>query len=261
MTTIQRRLQEGQMVRVMFFGALASPKLVEIAGACGGMDGVWFDQEHSAISQERLELLIMACRAAELDSFVRVAPTDYTAIMRPYEAGASGVMAAQIRTLDQVQQIVRWSKYPPSGIRGLFSGNVECRYGSKDPKQHITDANRDRWLAIQIETVEALDVVDQIAAAEGVSILFVGPNDLACALEVPGQPMHPKCLEALERVSRAATKAGKPWGILARGAEHAAKCRELGAQLLSIAGDMELIHRGFEAIRTAYKDIFNENRN
>ena len=89
--TIKQRLVDGQLTRVMFLGALASPKLVEIAGKVGGLHGVWFDQEHAAIPYQQLEVLMMACRAAGLDAFAHVAPTDYTAIMRPMETGASGV--------------------------------------------------------------------------------------------------------------------------------------------------------------------------
>lgn len=258
MNTIGRRLHDKQIVRVMFLGALASPKLVEMAGGFQGLHGVWFDQEHAAVSHERLELLVMACRAAGLDSFVRVAPTDYTAIMRPYETGASGVMVAQIRSLAQVQQVVEWSKYPPQGVRGLFSGNFEARYGAADLQQHVRDANAQRWLAIQVETAEALDAADAIAATAGVDLLFVGPNDLACALGVPGEPMHPTCLAALERVAQAARSADKPWGILSRGPEHAARCRALGCSLFSVVGDLDLVRSGFQATRALYEDLFHE---
>lgn len=254
--TIKQRLAEGQLVRVIALGAFASPKLIEIAGIVGGFHGVWIDQEHSAIPHQQLELLIMACRAAGLSSFVRVAPTDYTAVMRPMEAGAEGMMAAQIRTVDQVKQIVDWAKYPPLGTRGLFLANYESGYGTADPQKHIDSANRDRWVCIQIETPEAVECADRIASVEGVDCLFVGPGDLACTLGVPGQVMHPKCIAALERVSAAAKAAGKPWAALTRGPEHAAKCRELGCQLFSLVGDLDLIHRGFQAMKKTYVEFF-----
>ncbi len=249
-------MADGQLVRVMVLGALASPKLVEIAGTAGGLDGVWFDQEHSAIPHQQLELLMMACRAAGLDAFARVPPTDYATIMRPMEAGASGVMVAMIRTVDQTRQVVQWAKYPPLGTRGLFQANYEAGYGTIDPQQHVDQANRDRWVAIQIETPDAVDCVEGIAAVEGVDWLFVGPGDLACTLGVPGQVMHAKCIAAMERVSAACKAAGKPWGTLARNAEHGAKCRELGCRLISLASDVDLIHRGFQATKKMYADFF-----
>lgn len=250
--TLKQRLAEGQSVNVMSIGPLASPKLIEIVSLYDKLHGVWIDQEHIAISHERLELLALACRAVGLDAFARVAPTDYATVMRPMETGANGVMAAQIRSVEQVHQVVQWAKYPPMGVRGLFLGNYESGYATSDPSQHVKAANRDRWLVIQIETAEAVEAADQIAAVDGVDCLFVGPGDLACTLGVPGQAMHPKCLAALEKIAAAAEAAGKPWGALSKTADHVARCRDLGCRLFSIFGDVDLVHRGFQATMDAF---------
>ena len=255
--SIRDRLSRGEIVRVMSLGTLPDPKLVEMAGLLGGIHGVWIDQEHSAVSHAQLELLLMACRASGLDAFARVPPTDYATVMRPMETGCSGVMVAQIRNLDEVHQVVQWSKYPPRGIRGLFPGNAECGYGSVPPAEHVTRANAQRWLAIQIETPEAVTQVESIAMVEGVDLLFVGPGDLACTLGVPGQSMHPKCVAALERISAACQSAGKPWGTLTRDAAHAAKCRELGCLLFSLFSDLDLIHRGIRASRELFVQLYD----
>jgi 2-keto-3-deoxy-L-rhamnonate aldolase RhmA len=111
----------------MHFTGLSSPKLVEVAGILGNLHGLWIDQEHSAIPHAQLELMLMACRAVGLDAFARVPPTDYATIMRPMEAGCSGVMIAQLRTLDEVRETVSWTKYPPFGVRGMFAGTIEAR--------------------------------------------------------------------------------------------------------------------------------------
>src|SRR5206468_6889152 len=127
-TTIKQRLAKGELVRVMMLGSLAHPKIIEVAGLLGDFHGVWLDQEHSAIPHAQLEHLLLACRAAALDAFVRLPPTDYATVMRPMEAGASGIMVAMIRTVEQVQQVVKWAKYPPAGTRGLFQANYEAGY-------------------------------------------------------------------------------------------------------------------------------------
>ena len=256
--TIEQRLKKGQIVRVMFLGSLASPKLIEVAGLVGNIHGVFIDQEHSDIPHHQLELLLMACRAAGLDALARVAPTDYATVMRPMEAGASGVMTAMIRTVEQAKQVVGWVKYPPRGARGLFQANYEAGYGTLDAAQHVERSNRERWLSIQIETPDAVECVEEIAAVDGVDWLFVGPGDLACTLGVPGQALHPRAVAAYERVAAACRGAGKPWGTLARSPEHAAKCRELGCQFFSLVGDMDLVHRGFAATKKMYADLFGD---
>ena len=115
MSIIKERLEAGKIVRTMHVVGYATPRVIELTGLLGNFHGVWFDQEHSAIPHATLEMMLIACRAAKLDAFARVAPTDYATVMRPMETGCSGVMIAQVRTLDEVEQAVSWAKYPPMG--------------------------------------------------------------------------------------------------------------------------------------------------
>ncbi len=256
MHSIKQRLATGQDVFIFSIGAIPSPKLVEMAAMTGGYHGVWIDEEHAALTQRDIELLTLACRASGLDSYVRVAPTDYATLMRPMEAGAGGVMAAQVRSVAEVQQVVAWAKFPPLGVRGINPSNFEANYTTRSLAEHIEVCNRDRWLSVQIETAEALACVEEIAAVEGIDHLFVGPADLSVALGVPGQYMHPDCLAALKRVSNAVQQAGKSWGILVRGAEHGRACRDLGCKLFAFANDLSVALQGFRAVRTTYSEFF-----
>jgi 2-keto-3-deoxy-L-rhamnonate aldolase RhmA len=239
----------------MHLVGFATPKVVELVTTLGDLHGVWIDQEHAAIPHAQMELMTMACRASGKDAFARVPPTHYATVMRPYEAGCSGVMIAQVRTLAEVEQAVEWAKYPPVGKRGFFSGNVETRFGEIDMATHVANANRDRWLAIQIETPEAVDVVEKIAATKGVDWLFVGPADLSVTLGVPGDFLHAKCIDALKRVGEATKKAGKAWGTLTRDVEHARQCRELGCQFFSIFGDIDLLRVGLRTLEERFKEF------
>lgn len=257
MSLIKQRLAAGKIVRTMHCVGYATPRVIELAGLLGNFHGIWFDQEHTAIPHAELEMMLIACRAAKVDAFARVPPTDYATVMRPMEAGCSGVMIAQVRTLEEVKQCVAWAKYPPKGVRGTFTGNAETKYGKIGLAEHVAAANRDRWVSIQIETTEAVEIVDQIAAVEGVDWLFVGPADLSVTLGVPGQFLHPKCVEALKRVAAATKKAGKAWGILSRDMEHARKCRELGCQLFSVFGDIDFIRVGLEALEERFAELMD----
>lgn len=251
---IKQRLDAGQIVRVMVIGSLASPKLVEAAATLANIHGVWFDQEHSGLTHPQVEMLAMAARAAGVDCFSRIAPTDYGAVMRPFEAGCSGVMAAQVGSLAEVERIASWSRFAPLGCRGTFTSNFDCRFGTTPLAEYVQQANRDRWLAIQIETRPALEAVDDIAAVDGVDLLFVGPADLSVNLEVPGDMLHPKCVDALGRVSAACEKVGKPWGVLCPTIEHARTCRDLGARLFSLHSDLGSLRRGI----ASYEETFAE---
>lgn len=255
--TIKSRLDSGKQVNIFSIGAIPSPKLIDLVALVGGYHGIWIDEEHAGLSLTQIELLTLACRSVGLDSYVRLAPLNYAAVMRPMEAGAGGIMAAQIRSAEEARQIVRWAKFPPLGERGLNASNFEGEYATRPLARHVETCNRDRWLSMQIETLEALHEIDQIAALPGVDHLFVGPADLSLALGVPGEFMHPKCLEALRQVSRACEVSGKTWGILVRGTDHAAACRDLGCQLFAYGNDLSAIIAGLRNLRGTYADFFD----
>jgi 4-hydroxy-2-oxoheptanedioate aldolase len=256
MNNLKRQLAAGQTVRVFLVGALPLPALVELAGQHGGFHGVWLDQEHPGTPIRELDTLVLACRAWGMDSFVRLAPTDYATVMRPLETGAGGVMAAQVRSVAETRQFVRWAQYPPDGIRGVNPLNREGGYGAADYAR-LAEANRERWLAVQIETAEALADVEAIARVPGVDHLFVGPVDLSFAPGVPGDFMHPVCIAALERIAAAAAGAGISWGVLAQGADHAALCQRLGCRLFCLAGDIPCLRLGLAAATDRYAAMFD----
>jgi len=255
MPSLKQTIQGGDVARVMSLGALAFPRIVEIVGMRSDLDGIWIDQEHCATPLETMRHMVAHARLAGLDSFARVAPTDYATVMRPMETGAGGVMVAQIRSVEQARQVTDWATYPPQGERGIFLGNVESRYGDiADVPRHLEQRNRDRLLLLQVETAEAVEHAHEIASIDHMDCLFVGPSDLAANLGVPGQMMHPKCTDALKRVADASAAAGKPWGALSPTPEHAAQCKQLGCRLFSVVSDTMSLVRGVQGMLAEFDE-------
>src|SRR5437588_4734043 len=149
-----RRLQEllahDKLTRVFALGQLCDPKIIEILGMEGGYDAVWLDNEHAGLTIAQIENAARAARGVGLESFVRLAATDYASVMRPLEAGAGGVMAAQVRSAREVEHVVRWAKFPPQGLRGFNGSGVDGRYASLAPREYVAKANSETFIAIQI---------------------------------------------------------------------------------------------------------------
>src|SRR5262249_59717392 len=103
-------LRTDRVLRVCMLGQLCSPKLVEMVGFHGNFDGVWFDQEHTGMTVPQIEEAARAARGVGLPNFVRLAPTDYATVMRALEAGSDGVMAAMIKTADEVENVLNCAK-------------------------------------------------------------------------------------------------------------------------------------------------------
>jgi 2-keto-3-deoxy-L-rhamnonate aldolase RhmA len=121
----------------------------------------------------------------------------------------------------------------------------------------VEDANREHFVAIQIETLGALDDADDIAAFEGVDLLFVGPADLSMALGVVGQFHHEKLWEAIGRVAEACKNHGKAWGAVTPDPKFAARAIEQGCRMPTMGSAILALRRGIETIQNGFDDIFN----
>lgn len=256
MDSIKTRLGRGEVLMVAACGRIVHHNLLQMLGIHGGFQAVWFDLEHMDYSTEKLEVGTLACRAMGMDSFVRLAPTDYASVTRALESGAGGVMAAQIRSAAEAEQFVQWSKFAPRGCRGLNTAGWDARFATVAPAKFAEQANRESFVAIQIETAEALDEVEAIAAIDGVDLVFLGPADMSQNLGVIGDFMNPKCLAAIDRISAACKKAGKPWGVVPVNPDYATMCVEKGCRMLSAASDVRMINAGIESIKKAYGKFF-----
>jgi len=254
--TIKQRLGRGGVLKVGAVGRIVHHNLVQMIGIHGGFDAVWFDLEHMDFSTEKLEIGTLACRSQGLDSFVRLAPTDYAAVTRALEAGAGGIMAAQVRSAAEAEQVVKWAKFHPRGCRGLNTAGWDARFATIPPAKFAEQANRESFVAIQIETAEALAECEQIAGIDGVDLLFLGPADMSQNLGVIGDFMNPKCLAAMDKISAACAKHGKPWGVVPVNPEYAAMCVEKGCRMLSVAADVRIINEGIISIKKAYAKFF-----
>ena len=249
-------LKQDKLVRVFCLGQLCSPKLLELVGLYGGYDAVWLDQEHGSLTVKQVEDATRAARACGLDTFVRLAPTDYATVMRPLEAGAGGIMAAQVRNARQVEQIIQWSKFHPRGLRGINNTGVDGRYGLMPLAEYLEQANANTFVAIQIEHIEAVEEVERIAAVPDVDVLFVGPADLSQSMGLPGEWDHRRHWDAIERVAEAARKHGIHWAILPPNPTYAQRCVELGCRMLSLGIDVWVVQRGLAAFQNEYARFF-----
>lgn len=255
-TSLKHLITTDELIPLFTIARVPFPIMVEMFGLAGGFRGFWIDIEHVDMTGQQVQALALAARANEMDCFVRMAPAGYWEVTRVLEAGAGGVMAAQIHSAEHAKEFVSWTKFAPEGVRGLNMGGRDCAYTHKPAAQFVEDANREHFVAIQIETLGALDEADGIAALEGVDILFVGPADLSLALGVVGQFHHEKLWSAIDRVADACRRHGKTWGCVAPDADFADKVIERGCRLPTFSTDITVLRRGLESIRSTFAKQF-----
>lgn len=238
-------LRNGGFVRVVAINRVAEPWFTEFAGKLG-FDMVWFDMEHRAHEYELIDPLSLACRATGMDLMVRIRKTGYTSAMRALEFGANGVMVPHCRNADEARQWVEWARFPPLGKRGFDGAGADGDYTLAEPLEYLKESNEQTFLVLQIEDREAVDNSDQIAAVEGVDLLFVGPADLSIDYGVPMQREHPFVQKAMDKVANAAAKAGKWWGTVTTTPESAQTELARGARMITCADDHFLLVKGLQ---------------
>lgn len=248
-------LAQGKLVRVFGIGQICHPKIIEIIGQQGGYDAVWLDQEHAGLTIPQIEHGCLAARSVGLDSFVRLAATDYATVMRPLEAGAGGVMAAQVKSAAEAEQVVHWAKFHPRGLRGVNGSGVDGRFATMPMPDYMQRANAETFIAIQIEHFGAVDDVEKIATIKDVDILFIGPADLGQSMGLVGDWDNPKIWASIERVANAARANGIHWAILPRTAAYAKRCVDLGCRMLSVGLDVWAVQRGLKSFLSEYEGM------
>ena len=230
---------------------------VEMVGLLG-FHAVWLDMEHRSFTWREMEMLIMAARLGNTDALVRIRKQEgYATFLRPLQEGASGMMVPHVRSPEEAARWVEYGKYGPTGRRGLENVMRDADMGLAETVPYIEHANRETFLALQIEDVEAVEAVDEIAAVPGYDILFVGPADLSNGYGVIGQTRHPKVMKAIETVAAAAARHGKWWGMPVTGVEEAAAFAKMGGRFFNFGGDYGWIRAGLTQTRDAFANHFD----
>ena len=232
----KKRVSTGEATFGIFLG-LATPMSIEIA-AIAGLDWVLLDLEHGPGSEDQVGSVVTTAGAYGITSLVRVESDDRIRINRVLDAGIAGVMVPRVENAAQVREIVTHFSTPPFGDRGVATYNRGALWGQDIG---FLDRASQATCIIQIETVGALDSVADIAAIDGVDILFVGPADLSFALGVPRDFKNPIFLYALDRVLKAAKSCAKQAGILAPNGSSAAEYQQMGFNFIGIASDSILL--------------------
>jgi 4-hydroxy-2-oxoheptanedioate aldolase len=174
-----------------------------------------------------------------------------TALIKQYlDLGIQTLLVPMVDTAQQAVDLVRASRYPPLGIRGM-GGARASRWG-RIPN-YGKDANDQICLLVQVETREALDNLDAIANTEGVEGVFIGPADLSAALGHVGNPMHPEVQAAIEDAIKRIVKTGKAAGILTPNETLARKYLDLGATFVAVGLDSNLLMMATSALAAKFK--------
>lgn len=242
---LHARLQAGETLFGTFAG-LGSPVATEIL-ARAGFDWLIIDLEHGAGTESELLANLHAMGATGTAALVRPQSGERLRIGRALDLGAHGIMVPRVDLPEQAREAISFMRYPPDGTRGVALSTRGAGLGELGHIE-IRAINRRVLGIIQIESPSAVEHAPEIAAIDGVDVLFVGPTDLSHSLGVPGRFDDPVYLAALEGVATAAEGEGKAAGILLRDAAALPRHRDLGFRFIGLGSDGAFITDGSRAV-------------
>jgi len=230
---------------------LGSSLTAEIAGQAG-LDWLLIDLEHGAGDRHELLFQLQAIESTPTAPIVRVAWNDPVQFKRALDLGPSGIMVPYVQSAEEARRAVAAMRYPPAGVRGVASMHRACGFGS-DFDEYFRRADSQLLTVVQIETAAAVDHVDEIAAVDGVDVLFVGPMDLSISLGIARQWDHPVFSSAVNKVVSACRKAGKAAGTLVQSEDQIERSVSVGFSFLALSSDGAMVVQGMRGAVAAFR--------
>ncbi len=230
---------------------LTDPHTTDALG--DSVDFFWIDMEHSTMTLEALSGHLLAAKARNRPALVRV-PGSATPFIKPVlDAGADGIIVPQIRSAAEVQDVVNSCRYPPLGERG-YGPRVPSNYGREGGNAFIERANREIFVAVQIENGDAMAALDDILTIPGLDSIALGPWDLSASLGLIGEVEHPTVVEAIDSIITRTRAAGLFVGAgMAPDARFALGMAKRGVQWLQVGDDTGYMILAMDLITAAVR--------
>jgi 4-hydroxy-2-oxoheptanedioate aldolase len=251
--TLAWRLRAGETIYSSWC-SLASPIVTEVTVREGFAAAV-IDQQHGLWDHAPTLAAIASIRQGGGCPIVRVPLDDFGSVSRVLDWGVEGVIMPMINNVETAKHFVSVAKFPPLGDRSWGPHRATMLGGMPDQKVYLREANNLTLTLAMIETQEALDNMDAIAAVPGIDMLFVGPADLSIALR-KGADVDPAGKDvdaALVKIAAAAKKAGKLAGAFTANAERGLQCAAMGFTFITIGSDLIFLRAGIAAQIKALK--------
>lgn len=227
------------------------PTVIELAGLAGA-SAVWLCNEHNPNDWSVLTHSVRAARIHDMDVIIRVSKGAYSEYVKPFEVDAAGIMVPHVESAEEARAIVDMCRFLPLGRRALDGGNADGVFCQMPLKEYLEASNREKYLILQIESPEAVEEIEQIAAVPGYEFLLFGPGDYAHRIGHVGELQHPEVQAARRKVEEAARKSGKQlFGVAAGGTPR--EQFERGYTFIAVGGDVV-------ALGKIFRDSIAENQ-
>jgi 4-hydroxy-2-oxoheptanedioate aldolase len=223
------------------FLSMPCPFAAEIMAA-QGYDALTVDIQHGVVDYQTTVGMFQAMQVATSAPMARVDWLDPAAVMKVLDAGAYGLICPMVNTPEDAARLVSYTRYPPTGIRSFGPGRAAFSAGA-DYAERFED---EILVFAMIETAEAMENLEAIAATPGLDALYIGPADLTLAMtgrthRTGFDREEPEIINAIQRILAAAHAAGIRAALHCGTAEYALRAKAWGFDLVTVSNDVRLM--------------------
>jgi 2-keto-3-deoxy-L-rhamnonate aldolase RhmA len=242
---LKAKLRAGQVVTSMIVRMARGPETSQIA-ASAGLDALYVDLEHSPLNLETTAIVCTSAWDSGITPLVRLPSNDTGLIGRVLDLGAMGVIVPQIESAEDARLAVKGALYPPLGNRSVSSSLPVLAYRNFPVMDAAKEINEQILVVAMIESQAGLDRCEEIAAVDGIDLLFVGTHDLSVQLGIAGGADKTQINACIERVVNAAKSNGKSVGLGGMAADPDALTywTARGVQFISVGSDLGFVMQG-----------------
>ena len=236
--------------QIGLWSSLAGTISAEII-AHSGFDWIVIDMEHAPNDLQQVVAQLQAMATGTATPVVRPPWNDFVTIKRVLDGGARTLVIPYVQNRVEAEAAVAAIRYPPRGIRGVAAGARGSNFGRVP--NYLAGAEADLCLIVQVETAEAMSVLEEIAGVEGVDGVFIGPADLAASMGHLGNPAAEPVQAAIRDAAQRILKAGKSPGILSTVEADARRYLDWGYAFVAVGVDASLLAKNADALATRFK--------
>jgi len=257
----QKLAAGGTALGTMVF-EFSSPGL-PAALVAAGAEFALYDMEHSGFTMDEMRQQFSYCRGIGLVPIVRPPAKTYAAVSQLLDIGAMGLMFQMVESREEAEELVRWTRYPPRGVRGAMFGGAHDDYASGDLSEKMRVADERTFVLAMIETKKGAENMEEILAVKDIDGGHLGQFDLSLSLGIPGQFDDPKIQSTIDRLLSTCHRLGKTAACMAHNMELAKDWQKRGFRMISYSYDtgllQESLRNGIQELRRSEISLLGKN--
>lgn len=248
--TLKQKLADGQAV-LGTWAVIPSPIVVDVI-CSSGIDFLVVDNEHGPISFETAQNMVITCESRGVTPMLRVGGVIESDILKALDIGAHGIHVPNVGNAAQVEQVIKYCKYPPIGERGFSPFTRAGNYSRYTGAELTKSANENVLTVVHIEGKAAYEELDSIIDIASLDIVYIGLFDLSKSLGIPGEIDDPKVFNYLENAVSKIRSANKHAGTIAVSEEQTRRYVDMGVQYITFMVDCDMLRASYEQIARSF---------